>query len=710
MRKQGSAGKFAVCAISLLTAIPVLAGSPPIEKGETAFVDFGVPAGRIKAMHGVNNAPIRLAREGGRQDEFARAGIPFVRTHDTCAGFGGARYVDIPNIFPDFDADETKAENYDFAFTDEFLKPVVAAGSKVFYRLGVTIENHAWIKNYHAKPPKDFAKWARICEHVIRHYNEGWADGFRWGIEYWEIWNECEGSMMWDGTREQFFELYRISANHLKKCFPQIKIGGYGSCGYYHVDDPENRVRSFGPGKGKCKRFVDWFEAFCAYVTDPKTAAPLDFHSWHFYWNNEVMDYSRIQTHAKYVRDTLDRFGLTKCESVMNEWNLRVNGYDGMKGMIGASFCADMFCLMQDSSIDLAMYYDATPTRSYCGLFAPPENLTTPCFEAFVAWNELYRLGGAVKTERKTPKIGVAAATDGAAKAFLLVNGYERTRLVKPDVRGVGTNVEFTVYRLGGKDLQLHAIGTWRVGEEIEIPKLGLALVTSDYKGPRQILIAGDSILEQRLGATSYGSWGQQLAPFLKPGVVIDNLAISGRSSRSFVSCGDWEKLLMRIRKGDYVIISFGHNDVASDANRKTTLEEFAQFHERFVDDVLARGGHPVLCSPTQNRRFDGKGVFTPSPYVGERADVIRAVAEKRGVDFVDLSAITKRELETVGCDGSRCYYMIQRIGNFDNQHTTRWGARRFAELFAEAVKSSGSPFAELFVGGRQKPKVQAVN
>ena len=387
--------KNTILVVSSLLAIHVLAGSPPIEKGETAFVDFGVPAGRIKAMHGVNNAPIRLAREGGRQDEFARAGIPFMRTHDTCAGFGGAHYVDIPNIFPDFDADETKAENYDFAFTDEFLKPIVAAGTKVFYRLGVTIENHAWIKNYHAKPPKDFAKWARICEHVIRHYNEGWADGFRWNIEYWEIWNECEGSMMWDGTREQFFELYRVSANHLKKCFPQIKIGGYGSCGYYHVDDPENRVRSFGPGKGKCKRFVDWFEAFCAYVTDPKTAAPLDFHSWHFYWNNEVMDYSRIQTHAKYVRDTLDRFGLTKCESVMNEWNLRVNGYDGMKGMIGASFCADMFCLMQDSSVDLAMYYDATPTRSYCGLFAPPENRTTPCFEAFVAWNELYRLGAA---------------------------------------------------------------------------------------------------------------------------------------------------------------------------------------------------------------------------------------------------------------------------------------------------------------------------
>ena len=82
---------------------------------------------------------------------------------------------------------------------------------------------------------------------------------------------------------------------------------------------------------------------------------------------------------------------------------------------------------------------------------------------------------------------------------------------------------------------------------------------------------------------------------------------------------------------GDYVIISFGHNDVASDANRKTTLEEFAQFHERFVDDVLARGGHPVLCSPTQNRRFDDRGRFAADAYVGQRAAAMKAAAEAKG-------------------------------------------------------------------------------
>ena len=64
-------------------------------------VDFGVSPGVIKPLHGVNNAPVRL---NGKQDEFRKAGIPFVRTHDTAYAFGGTHYVDIPNVFPNFDA------------------------------------------------------------------------------------------------------------------------------------------------------------------------------------------------------------------------------------------------------------------------------------------------------------------------------------------------------------------------------------------------------------------------------------------------------------------------------------------------------------------------------------------------------------------------------------------------------------------------------
>ena len=68
------------------------------------------------------------------------------------------------------------------------------------------------------RPPEDAAKWARICANIVRHYNEGWADGFHYGITYWEIWNEpdneesIELNNMWKGTKEQYYDLYAATA------------------------------------------------------------------------------------------------------------------------------------------------------------------------------------------------------------------------------------------------------------------------------------------------------------------------------------------------------------------------------------------------------------------------------------------------------------------------------------------------------------------
>ena len=143
---------------------------------------------------------------------------------------------------------------------------------------------------------------SRICEHIIRHYNEGWADGFHYDIEYWEIWNEPdldvkEGRQFtdprtWAGTLEQFNELYVTAACHLRSCFPDIKIGGpaYAS-----------PLRPMGD-------FLDCIK---------KHGAPLDFFSWH--------RYDSIPEHYAYraakVREQLDVKGFTETESILNEWN-----------------------------------------------------------------------------------------------------------------------------------------------------------------------------------------------------------------------------------------------------------------------------------------------------------------------------------------------------------------------------------------------------
>lgn len=193
------------------------------------------PVKKMKPMHGGGQPPLGGAGMTEYFHYLTEAGIPFSRLHDVGGVFGGGRFVDVPNIFRNFDADETNAANYDFTFTDLLIKALTDAGVEPYYRLGITIENQALVKAYHTHPPKDPAKWARICEHIIRHYTEGWADGFYYTIRYWEIWNEPEvqNEMMWSGTPEEYYHLYEVAAKHLKACFPHLKIGGYASCGFY---------------------------------------------------------------------------------------------------------------------------------------------------------------------------------------------------------------------------------------------------------------------------------------------------------------------------------------------------------------------------------------------------------------------------------------------------------------------------------------------
>ena len=147
---------------------------------EKIKIDFSRITGDIKPMNAVNNGPNPYTEEQtcGNFNEYKAARIPYARTHDSasCGAYGGPHIVDISYLFPNFDADPTLPEAYDFLLTDEYIQSIIDAGAQVFFRLGQTIEHTT--KKYYVHPPKDFKKWAVICEHVIRHYNEGWANGF----------------------------------------------------------------------------------------------------------------------------------------------------------------------------------------------------------------------------------------------------------------------------------------------------------------------------------------------------------------------------------------------------------------------------------------------------------------------------------------------------------------------------------------------------
>ncbi len=441
-------------------------------------IDFTVAKGKVKQLHCINNAPMLLWDKTPVQPSLGDLGSPYCRFHDAGGAWGAYHYVDIPNVFPNFDADENDPASYDFAFTDALLKSVVSVGIKPFYRLGVTIENNWKVKAYNIYPPKDFAKWARICEHIVRHYNEGWADGFEWDLDYWEIWNEPENPPMWQGTREQYYELYRVAANHLKKCFPDIKVGGYAGCGFYAIDD--DTLSDF------YKSFIPWFEDFLTFISDEKTKAPLDFFSWHIYIDSRGPE--RIATHAKYVRETLDKAGFTATESLLDEWNDctyawgkdRI-GFDMMKEMPCATTIAAAMAIMQQTSIDKAMYYDAMPSRAYCGLFYFPgskNHKLTPTFFTLKAFNELYKLGTAVECSYEGDKIYAIAAKSDSGQGFYIVN--RRDEEVTLDLITNGADKQFALYLLDDSHKTLPLVGIWNSGEKLTLPAKSLALLVTD--------------------------------------------------------------------------------------------------------------------------------------------------------------------------------------------------------------------------------------
>lgn len=385
------------------------------------FTDFSKVTGKIKPMHAINNGPYAFPGQDGMNHLYHRirdAGIPYARLHDTGGSYGGSHFVDIPNIFPDIQADPADPSSYDFKFTDFLMEKLVSHGMQPFYRLGVTIENSHRVKPYAIFPPSDNLKWAKICEGIIRHYNEGWADGFYYGIIYWEIWNEPDNepeiadNPMWKGTAEQYFMMYETVSRHLKECFPSIKIGGYSSCGFYALSD--KNYSETAKSSSRVGYFVEFFLGFLKYITQPEHRCPFDFFSWHSYAGIE--DNTK---YADYVKEKLTLYGFGDTEIIFNEWN---PGIANRGTLLDAANIAAMMCGMQKTPTDMCMYYDGQIASAYCGIFDPVKKDIFPAYYAFVAFNELYKLGDEVLSESDNTALYVASASAGSDSASIIVN------------------------------------------------------------------------------------------------------------------------------------------------------------------------------------------------------------------------------------------------------------------------------------------------
>lgn len=189
--------------------------------------------------------------------------------------------------------------------------------------------------------------------------------------------------------------------------------------------------------------------------------------------------------------------------------------------------------------------------------------------------------------------------------------------------------------------------------------------------------------------------WGQILPEFFTDQVIIKNLAQNGRSTKTFVSEGWWKKIIDNLEKNDYVIIQFGHNDSSLTKSGRTTPEEYRSNLIRFVDEVKAKGGNPILCTSVARRKFDkdGKLVDTHGVY----PDIVRELAKDKKVILIDLQKQTSDWLSAEGVAKSKLYFHkfapgISKLfpkGLDDNTHFNEKGARKVAAFFVEGLKAS---------------------
>ena len=320
-----------------------------------------------------------------------------------------------------------------------------------FFRLGVTIENRHDLHSYRIHPPKDYAKWARICEHVIRHYTEGWANGMKAKIDYWEIWNEADGgsddparkSGTWSGTPEQYFEFHAVAARHLKAKFPKLRIGGPALAGN-----------------------LKWADRFLGHMAAHQV--PLDFFSWHCYGTPGA-----CVKRAQAVRKLLEKHGYGAAEDIMNEWN---PGGDRANPATAAKVMAVMLEMQKKTTTSVLCYYDArfSPDR-YAGLFNPDTWRPSLAYYPFVAFNEAYKLGGEVATGTNSPDQIAVLGASGKGRRILLLANVGGEVAVRLDLTGVDlANVQ--VLRIDGENT-LTLTGEGVADGKISLPAGGSAMI-----------------------------------------------------------------------------------------------------------------------------------------------------------------------------------------------------------------------------------------
>ena len=208
----------------------------------------------------------------------------------------------------------------------------------------------------------------------------------------------------------------------------------------------------------------------------------------------------------------------------------------------------------------------------------------------------------------------------------------------------------------------------------------------------------GDSTIANKpvIPANPERGWGQVLHMYFKDSVRVENYAQNGRSSKSFIAEGRWDKVVSAISPGDFVIIQFGHNDEKTN-NVKVGTAPFGEFTTnlvRFIRESREHQAIPILATPVARRKFDASGTLTNSH--GVYPEAVRKVAEVEKVPLLELTTATEKLLQKLGPESSKRLFDWNPAGEFasdskkleDDTHFNSYGASRVCDLAVVEIEA----------------------
>ena len=200
-----------------------------------------------------------------------------------------------------------------------------------------------------------------------------------------------------------------------------------------------------------------------------------------------------------------------------------------------------------------------------------------------------------------------------------------------------------------------------------------------------------------------WASWGQMIPRWFGPEVAISNHAESGLTAGSFLASNRLDKILAMMKKGDYVICEFGHNDQKEKMAGAGAWYNFSYNLKIFIDKVREKGGNVIFVTPTQRRRFDDATNSKIQETHGDYPDAMRAVAKREGVPVIELHDMTRTFFETLGYENSKKALVHYPANTFpgqdkplaDNTHFNPYGAYEISKMVVMGMKQLNLPIVK---------------